>query len=48
LAMSDSVILDTAAASVPADQTPGYIEFKDVSKAFGDNHVLRNVSFEVS
>jgi phospholipid/cholesterol/gamma-HCH transport system ATP-binding protein len=27
---------------------PGpYIEFKNVSKAFGENHVLRNVSFDV-
>ncbi|HXZ78995.1 MAG TPA: ATP-binding cassette domain-containing protein [Terriglobales bacterium] len=29
-----------------ADQQP-YIEFKHVSKAFGDNHVLRDVSFQV-
>src|SRR5689334_18080872 len=27
---------------------PGpYIEFKDVSKAFGENHVLKHVSFDV-
>src|ERR1051326_4171546 len=46
--MSDSVIIDPAAAIPPLDRTPGYIEFKDVSKAFGDNHVLRNVSFDVN
>lgn len=31
-----------------ADTPPApYIEFKHVSKAFGDNHVLRDVSFDV-
>jgi phospholipid/cholesterol/gamma-HCH transport system ATP-binding protein len=45
--MSDSIIIDAAVAKGPADQTP-YIEFKNVSKAFGDNHVLRNVSFVVN
>src|SRR5574340_1034643 len=29
-----------------APQSP-YIEFQHVSKAFGDNHVLRDVSFDV-
>ena len=29
-----------------ADLGP-YIDFKDVSKSFGDNHVLKNVSFDV-
>jgi len=28
-------------------QTGPYIEFKDVSKSFGDNHVLDHVSFDV-
>ena len=28
-------------------QPAPYIEFKDVSKSFGDNHVLKNVSFNV-
>ena len=37
----------TIAASVTEDRSP-YIEFKDVSKAFGDNHVLRDVNFEVN
>src|SRR5690242_11352118 len=46
--MSNFVIADPAAANSVADQNPCYIEFKNVSKAFGDNHVLRNVSFEVN
>ena len=37
----------SAAASVTEDRSP-YIEFNDVSKAFGENHVLRNVNFEVN
>ena len=45
--MSDSGILGVAAADATADETP-YIEFKDVSKAFGDKHVLRDVSFVVN
>jgi phospholipid/cholesterol/gamma-HCH transport system ATP-binding protein len=32
---------------VPADRVPPYIEFKDVSKAFGSREVLKNVSFDV-
>src|SRR5579871_5445592 len=33
---------------LPTEEQSGpYIEFKDVSKSFGDKHVLRNVSFEV-
>src|SRR5579884_340395 len=30
-----------------ADEIRPYIEFKNVSKAFGSNHVLRDVSFDV-
>jgi phospholipid/cholesterol/gamma-HCH transport system ATP-binding protein len=38
----------TDAQPAPADVPSGpYIEFKDVSKAFGDNHVLVHVSFRV-
>jgi phospholipid/cholesterol/gamma-HCH transport system ATP-binding protein len=32
--------------TTPTDSTP-YIEFRHVSKAFGDNHVLKDVSFDV-
>jgi phospholipid/cholesterol/gamma-HCH transport system ATP-binding protein len=46
--MSDFVIADPTAGAHATDQAPGYIEFKNVSKAFGDNHVLRNVSFNVN
>ncbi|HYK20242.1 MAG TPA: ATP-binding cassette domain-containing protein [Pyrinomonadaceae bacterium] len=46
--MSNFVIADPTSANHAADQNPCYIEFKNVSKAFGDNHVLRNVSFEVN
>ena len=35
------------AGSVPAFQIAPYIEFKDVSKAFGKLEVLKDVSFEV-
>jgi phospholipid/cholesterol/gamma-HCH transport system ATP-binding protein len=45
--MSTLSIPDPAGASSASEQTP-YIEFKGVSKAFGDNHVLRDVSFEVN
>jgi phospholipid/cholesterol/gamma-HCH transport system ATP-binding protein len=34
-------------ALVTEPQTGPYIAFKDVSKSFGDKHVLRDVSFEV-
>lgn len=34
-------------ALVTEPQPGPYIEFKDVSKSFGDNHVLRHVSFQV-
>jgi phospholipid/cholesterol/gamma-HCH transport system ATP-binding protein len=37
---------DTVADNRPAGEKP-YIEFKDVSKAFGDNRVLDHVSFTV-
>jgi phospholipid/cholesterol/gamma-HCH transport system ATP-binding protein len=33
--------------SMPDAPPSPYIEFKHVSKAFGDNHVLRDVSFDV-
>jgi phospholipid/cholesterol/gamma-HCH transport system ATP-binding protein len=46
--MSDFVIADPAAGAHSTDRATGYIEFKNVSKAFGDNHVLRNVSFDVN
>jgi phospholipid/cholesterol/gamma-HCH transport system ATP-binding protein len=42
------VISNSAAANAVAGQAPCYIDFKDVSKAFGDNHVLRDVNFEVN
>jgi len=41
------ILASPAAASVTEDRSP-YIEFKDVSKAFGENHVLRDVNFEVN
>src|SRR5215468_10777322 len=47
------MINNTAANETAADKTrPGedsrpYIEFRHVSKAFGDKHVLENVSFRV-
>lgn len=31
----------------PSDASQPYVEFRDVSKAFGDNHVLNHVSFDV-
>jgi len=34
-------------AMAAADPLAPYIEFKDVSKAFGDRVVLQNVSFSV-
>ena len=46
--MSNFVISEPDATNRILDQKACYIEFKDVSKAFGDNHVLRNVSFEVN
>ncbi len=45
--MSDFASIDAAAVDASTDQTP-YIEFKDISKAFGDKHVLREVSFVVN
>src|ERR1700683_1730917 len=38
-----------SAAQSPPEATPlvPYIEFRDVSKAFGDNVVLNHVNFEV-
>ena len=44
--MSDFVLVDPAAEKAAASHG-AYIEFKNVSKAFGDNYVLRNVSFQV-
>lgn len=38
--------MDGSPASGNGDQR-SYIEFKDVSKAFGDNHVLKHVTFDV-
>ena len=32
---------------IPQEKTGPYIEFKDVSKAFGENRVLDHVSFDV-
>src|SRR6266478_5189781 len=47
--MSDMAIVDPADAAAPAsDQSSPYIEFKNVSKAFGENHVLTDVSFQVN
>jgi len=40
---------DTAnAQAMTTAQSGPYIEFRHVSKAFGDKHVLDNVSFEVN
>src|SRR6266581_2202589 len=36
------------APAITAAQSGPYIEFRDVSKAFGDKHVLDDVSFEVN
>jgi phospholipid/cholesterol/gamma-HCH transport system ATP-binding protein len=33
--------------SAMTEKTPPYIDFKDVSKSFGDHHVLEHVNFEV-
>jgi len=32
----------------PSEDKGPYIQFRDVSKAFGDKHVLSHVSFEVN
>ena len=47
--MSDLATTGPAAqpAATAEDSTP-YIEFKSVSKAFGDNHVLTDVTFQVN
>src|SRR6266851_8769422 len=37
-----------SAAAVTAPPSGPYIEFRQVSKAFGDKHVLDNVSFDVN
>ena len=34
-------------AQAPGEPTKPFVEFRDVSKAFGDNHVLDHVSFDV-
>src|SRR5208283_5658123 len=36
-----------APQTVPADRILPYIEFKDVSKAFGSREILKDVSFDV-
>src|SRR5512141_296656 len=46
--MSDFITAENPLGTAVAEQAGCYIEFKDVSKAFGDKHVLRNVSFEVN
>src|SRR5712671_927290 len=48
--MSDVAIVGPAvSAEAGGDQSSSpYIEFKNVSKAFGENHVLTNVSFQVN
>src|SRR5437763_11264256 len=47
--MSDMTILEPAGSALAANDKPApYIEFKNVSKAFGQNHVLTNVSFQVN
>jgi phospholipid/cholesterol/gamma-HCH transport system ATP-binding protein len=44
----DAQPLDAIGNPPATEPQPGpYIEFKDVSKSFGNNHVLRDVSFEV-
>ncbi len=44
--MQASTQTDAVSEPRPPGERP-YIEFKDVSKAFGDNHVLVHVSFQV-
>jgi phospholipid/cholesterol/gamma-HCH transport system ATP-binding protein len=47
--MSDtSIAAPAVSAEVTGDQSSPYIEFKSVSKAFGENRVLTNVSFQVN
>jgi phospholipid/cholesterol/gamma-HCH transport system ATP-binding protein len=36
------------ASAVPRRESPHYIEFRHVSKSFGDKHVLHDVSFDVN
>src|SRR5215470_7380929 len=44
-----TLITEPSPASLPVAEKAGpYIQFTDVSKAFGDKKVLRNVSFEVN
>ena len=45
--MNDSLITPPLAVPTEADRRP-YIEFDAVSKAFGENHVLRDVTFQVN
>jgi phospholipid/cholesterol/gamma-HCH transport system ATP-binding protein len=45
--MNDSLTIGPLAAHIETDLRP-YIEFHGVSKAFGDNHVLRDVTFQVN
>lgn len=37
-----------SAQAEPTDDKGPYIQFRDVSKAFGEKHVLSHVSFEVN
>ena len=48
LLLDASAELDDRQLSMATNDNPGpYIEFKDVSKSFGDNKVLDHVSFDV-
>lgn len=47
--MNDLAMVQPAGiAPATVDESTPYIEFKNVSKAFGENHVLTNVSFQVN
>ena len=39
--------MNQSPSPAPGERTKPFVEFQDVSKAFGDNHVLDHVSFDV-
>jgi phospholipid/cholesterol/gamma-HCH transport system ATP-binding protein len=45
--MTEAILESAPGPKVSANQTGSYIEFHNVSKAFGDNRVLDNVTFNV-
>lgn len=47
--MSDNLtLIEPVTTNLTNSSSPAYIEFRNVSKAFGDKHVLLNVSFSVN